>query len=113
MTTGAFIRVGFAAILAGAIFAPAIADETGFASMHSQARVGGKLCMTDHWHYGNGSGASKKAAQRDAISSWQNFTDFEYGRSWAFFRNAAERGISCSNSGGSVNCQVQARPCRR
>lgn len=113
MTTGALIRVGFAALLAGAVFAPAIANETGFASMHAQARVGGKLCMTDHWHYGNGTGPNKKAAQRAAISSWQDFTDFEYGRVWAFFRNAAGRGISCANSGGSVSCQVQARPCRR
>lgn len=113
MTTGAIVRVGFAAVLAGAIFAPAFANETGFASMHSQARVGGKLCMTDHWHYGNGSGANQKAAQREAIASWQSFTDFEYGRVWASFQNAAGRAVACSKGGASVSCQVEARPCRR
>lgn len=111
MKTGAIVRVGFAAVLAGAIFAPAFAYETGFANMHSQARVGGKMCMTDHWHYGSGSGPNQKAAIRDAISSWQSFTDFEYGRAWASFRNAISQKQSCSGSGGNISCQVEARPC--
>lgn len=111
MTTGAIIRVGFAAVLAGAIFAPALAYETGFANMHSQVRVGNKMCMTDHWHYGNGSGPNQKAAQREAISSWQSFTDFEYGSAWARFTNAAGRAVACSKGGANVSCQVEARPC--
>lgn len=114
MTIAFPFRVSLAAIVLGAGFAPALAQsETGFASMHNQARVGGKLCMTDHWHYGNGSGKTKALAQREAIGSWQSFTDFEYGSAWARFSNAAAKRISCSQSGGGFSCQVEARPCRR
>jgi hypothetical protein len=107
----ASVRFGLAMLVVGASV-PAQADQTGFASMHNQARVGGKMCMTDHWHYGNGSGSSKAAAQREAISSWQSFTDFEYGSDWARFSKAVGKRISCSQSGGGFSCQVEARPCR-
>jgi len=103
-------------VLAGALLSaghvPAFADQTGFASMHTQARVGGKMCMTDHYHYGSGTGATKAAAQRDAIGSWQSFTDFEYGSDWARFGKAVGKRMSCSQSGGGYSCQVEARPCR-
>jgi hypothetical protein len=107
-----FSGLGLAAALLGAAHAPAFADQTGFDSMHTQARVGGKMCMTDHYHYGNGTGATKAAAQRDAIGSWQSFTDFEYGSDWARFSKAVGKRISCSQSGGSFSCQIEARPCR-
>jgi hypothetical protein len=112
MTTGASFRVTLAALAFGVSLTPAFADQTGFADMHNQARVGGKMCMTDHWHYGNGNGSSKAAAQREAISSWQSFTDFEYGSDWARFSKAVAKRISCSQSGGGFSCQVEARPCR-
>lgn len=112
MKTGAYIRFGFVAVVLGASFAPSLAYETGFSNMHSQARVGNKMCMTDHTHYGNGTGATQAAAQREAIASWQSFTDFEYGSAWASFRNAAARGQSCSRGGGNISCSVEARPCR-
>ena len=112
MTTVA-IRLGFVAALAlGSAATAAVADVTGFDSMHTQARVGNKMCMTDHWHYGNGNGKTKALAQRDAISSWQSFTDFEYGSDWARFSKAVAKKISCSGSGSSYSCQVEARPCR-
>jgi predicted Fe-S protein YdhL (DUF1289 family) len=114
MKIAAALRVSLAAVLLGAGLTPALAQtETGFASMHNQARVGGKLCMTDHWHYGNGNGRTKAEAQRDAIGSWQSFTDFEYGSVWARFSNAAAKRVSCSQSGSGYSCQVEARPCRR
>jgi hypothetical protein len=114
MTTRASLRLSVAAIVFGAGLAPAMAQsDTGFASMHNQARVGGKLCMTDHWHYGDGNGRTKALAQRDAIGSWQSFTDFEYGSAWARFSNAVAKRVSCSQSGGRYSCQVEARPCRR
>ncbi|MGE0023097.1 MAG: hypothetical protein AB7S70_05625 [Hyphomicrobium sp.] len=100
------------AVAACAWIGPAWADQTGFADMHTQARVGGKMCMIDHWHYGNGEGRTKAAAQRDAIGSWQSFTDFEYGSDWARFNKAVAKKISCSQSGSGFSCQVEARPCR-
>jgi hypothetical protein len=110
--TGAMFRLGLAVIACGVGAVPALANETGFASMHNQARVGGKLCMTDHYHYGNGTGRTKALAQRAAIGSWQSFTDFEYGSSWARFNRAAGKRVSCSQSGAGFSCEVEARPCR-
>ena len=37
---------------------PAGAQDTGLAGMHSLRREGGKLCMSDHWHYGSSGGSS-------------------------------------------------------
>lgn len=93
---------------------PAMADDTGMAgAIHDLRRESGKLCQADHWHYGNGVGATKKLAVADAIGSWQDFTALEYGSDWARFQRAGSRNISCSNSGGgSVNCSIEARPCK-
>jgi hypothetical protein len=106
------ISFGLAGLMIAAVAAPAAADQTGFAAMHNMARVGGKMCMTDHYHYGSGQGANKKAAERAAIGSWQSFTDFEYGSDWARFSKAVGKRISCSQSSSGVDCQVEARPCR-
>lgn len=113
MVTGVRLGTGLAAIaLFGAGLTPAMADVTGLDAMHTQARVGNRMCMTDHWHYGSGSGATKAAAEREAIGSWQSFTDFEYGSDWARFSRAVAKRISCSQSAGGFSCQVEARPCR-
>lgn len=101
-----------AAALVAASAGAALADDTGFASMHDLRREKGRTCMSDHWHYGSGSGATKAAAQRDAISSWQSFTALEYGSDWASFARASGKRMSCSPSGGGVDCQIEARPCR-
>ncbi len=111
MTIGT-IRLTLAALAVGVVSTVANADVTGFDAMHTQARVGKKMCMTDHWHYGSGSGKTKELAQRDAIGSWQSFTDFEYGSDWARFSKAVAKKVSCSGSAGSFSCQVEARPCR-
>jgi hypothetical protein len=112
MTTRVGARLGLAAILISTAIGTASADDTGFASMHSQARVGGRMCMTDHYHYGNGTGRTKAAAERAAIQSWASFTDFEYGSDWARFGKAAGKRTSCSKSSAGYDCQVEARPCR-
>lgn len=112
MTACASFRLILAALMVSAGVAPAAADRTGFDAMHSQARVGNKVCMTEHYHYGSGSGSTKAAAQKDAIGSWQSFTDFEYGSDWARFSKAVAKRVSCSESGSGYSCQVEARPCR-
>ncbi len=112
MASSVSFRLGVMVVVLAAGIAPAMADQTGFAAMHNQARVGGKMCMTDHYHYGSGSGSTKAAAQKDAIASWQSFTDFEYGSDWARFSKAVGKRISCSKSTSGVDCQVEARPCR-
>lgn len=82
------------------------------ASMHSKVRVGGKLCFADHSHSGSSSGQrSRKAAELEAIRSWQDFTAWEYGRTWGSYSLAVGKSMSCS-AGGSWSCSVEARPCR-
>lgn len=89
------------------------AAETGLASMHALRREGGRLCMSDHWHYGSsGAQATRAAAQRAAIRSWQDFTDLEYGSSWARFGRGASRRMGCSRSSAGWSCDAEARPCR-
>lgn len=63
----------------------AVADETGFASMHSWRKERGIMCFADHFHSGSGNGQTKRAARRAAIKSWREFTALEYGSDWARF----------------------------
>ncbi|MEQ1578313.1 MAG: hypothetical protein ABL894_11735 [Hyphomicrobium sp.] len=96
------------ALLAG----PARADDNGLASVHDLRREKGRLCQVGHYHSGGGSGRTRKAAEADAIGSWQSFTAFEYGTDWARFSKAANRSISCSPSSSGYDCNVEARPCK-
>lgn len=79
---------------------------------HESRLEGGRVCYSEHAHYGSGSGNSRQAAERSAIGSWAGFTDFEYGSAWANFSKAAGKRMSCSQSGGSWSCSLEARPCR-
>ena len=90
-----------------------LADETGLASMHALRREAGRLCMSDHWHYGSSATErSKRTAQRSAIRSWQDFTDLEYGSNWARWSRARSKKIGCSRSDSGWSCNVEARPCK-
>lgn len=91
--------------------APAGADETGLASMHSWRLERGRTCMVDHFHYGNGEGRTKKQARDAAIKSWQEFAAFEYGTDWAHFRRAGSRSIGYSATTNGWSATVEARPC--
>ena len=79
---------------------------------HESRLEGGRVCYSEHAHYGSGSGNSRQAAERAAAGSWASFTDFEYGSVWANYAKAAGKNMSCSQSGGSWSCSVEARPCR-
>lgn len=99
--------------IAAAVVTPATADDTGFAYMHDMRREKGRMCFTDHWHFGSGSGRTRKAAEIDAIKSWADFTALEYGSDWARFSRAAGKSIKCTGgSGGGYDCQIDARPCK-
>lgn len=112
MSAFGMIKTAAAAALLIVSAAPAMADDTGFAYVHDLRKEKGRTCFTDHYHYGSGSGPTKAAAQKAAIGSWASFTDFEYGSDWARFSRAASKGITCSQGGGSFDCQIQARPCK-
>ena len=91
---------------------PALADDTGFASAHDLRREGGRLCQVGHYHSGGGAGRTRKAAELDAIKSWQSFTAFEYGSDWARFSKAASKSMRCSQSSNGYDCNVEARACK-
>jgi len=88
------------------------ADETGFASSHDLRKEGGRLCMADHFHSGQGAGATKSAATQAAIRSWAEFTDFEYGSSWARYSLAAGKSTHFTKEAKGWSAAVDARPCR-
>ena len=92
---------------------PVWSDATGLASMHDLRRERGRICMSDHWHYGtSGPQKSKSRARRSAIRSWASFVDLEYGSDWARWGRAGSKKAGCSRSSGSWNCDVEARPCK-
>ncbi|MGL4395905.1 MAG: hypothetical protein ACRCS9_05140 [Hyphomicrobium sp.] len=90
----------------------ALADETGFASMHTLRKEGGRLCMVDHFHSGTGAGRTKDAAKRAAINSWSSFTAFEYGSNWARFGRAANASAQYTKTETGWSATIDARPCR-
>jgi hypothetical protein len=86
-------------------------EETGIASIHSWVRMGHKTCLADHFHNGNGHGATRAQAERAAVRSWVDFTAWEYGGSWGRYSLAASKKMTCERS-GSWTCFLEARPCR-
>lgn len=94
----------------------AAAQGMGLAGIHDWVNVGKKVCMKDHFHHGSSMGmANRKTAEREAITSWQSFTAWEYGGAWGGFRMAESKSVKCSGADAnrSWGCQVSARPCRR
>jgi hypothetical protein len=107
-----FLLIAFLVTLAGGATTSATAQ--GLSELHAQVRKGSKICFADHFHEGYGSGQrSRKAAERAAIRSWEDFTSLEYGAVWGSFRLAESRGSNCTKSAGGWSCSVQARACRR
>lgn len=101
-----------AVVLATAAPSLVRADDTGFAYAHDLRREHGRLCMSDHWHSGSGSGRTKAAAQRAAIHSWANFTAFEYGSAWARYSRAASKSVRYTKESNGWGASVDARPCK-
>jgi len=102
-----------AVVMVSSFSVPVLSDSTGFASMHNLRKERGRLCMSDHWHYGtSGPQKSKSRARRAAIRSWASFTAMEYGTDWARWGRAKSKKAGCSRASGSWECSVEARPCR-
>ena len=113
MGTRAIFGMLAAGLAVATLAGPAMAEDTGLAtSLHETRAEGGRLCLVDHYHDGQGSGRSKSQAEGEAIKAWSSFTSFEYGSSWASFGNAAGKSMKCAGSGASWDCHVSARACR-
>ncbi len=102
-----------AVLATSGVAAAAPGVDTGMAgAIHDLRKEGKRVCIVGHYHYGSGTGGTKKRAEADAIASWASFTDLEYGSAWANFQKAANRRLSCSTGVGGFSCNVEARPCR-
>jgi hypothetical protein len=110
------------AVAAGAAllisFLPAVmpvqAQETGLAGIHEWVRKGPKTCLSSHFHSGNGSGKTKKNAEKAAIQSWTSFTIWEYGEPWGRWTLSESKSVNCDRAATSeFSCQVSSRPCIR
>jgi hypothetical protein len=108
------MRCAIASVVLAAFAAStgAIADDTGFAYTHDLRKEGGRLCMSDHYHSGSGSGRSKPAAQAAAARSWADFTNFEYGSAWARWSAAGGKSVRYTKDVSGWSADVDARPCR-
>ena len=95
-----------------ALASSAMADSTGFDGIHGKIRVGNRVCFDGHSHGGTGHGASRKAAEMQAIHSWYGYTAGEYGSDWANIHKAIHTSMRCGASSGGWTCDVEATPCR-
>lgn len=87
---------------------------TGAAVIHDLARMNGRYCFAGHVHYGSSSGAATQAkAKADAIESWYELVDLEYGGQWSSFAISAAKSVKCAQSGMAWGCEVHAIPCSR
>ena len=104
-----------AMMMIGAASSAAKADDTGFASIHDwKNEKGGRVCMSDHFHDGNGAGPTREAAEAAARSSWVSFTIFEYGTDWGSYKLAASPKMECGNASSQAwSCATSARPCKK
>ena len=92
----------------------AVADDTGFAGIHDwKKEKGNRICMSDHFHDGSGSGKTRAEAEDAAKRSWIEFTAFEYGTDWGSYKLAASQTSDCAEIGLKWTCQISARPCKR
>jgi hypothetical protein len=74
--------------------------------------VGRKTCMESHFHDGNGTGKTKKDAERAAIQSWESFTIWEYGSPWGRYTASESKRTTCDMAADKTfSCQVSSRPC--
>src|SRR5690606_42151275 len=90
----------------------AAAQAMGLDALHEQARVGNKVCMTEHEHYGEGTMPTRRPAQGAAIRARPDFTSFAYGRTWGGYRLAEGTRMECSQTGTAWPCTAYAPTCR-
>lgn len=113
------MRILTSAALAAAVIGwlgltPAVA---GLDKLHKQRVEGGRVCMSNHWHYkSSGAWPSRDMAHARVIQSWSRFTAAEYGAAWSDVRLAADVKLDCAATDTHRrtmwSCTLAARPCR-
>ena len=110
-----FAKASLSALVLAIAFAasPSAHAEDALAASHGLAKQGGRLCMVDHAHSGFGTGASKPAARAAAVKSWIDFTNLEYGRSWASYSASGSQKVTYTKEASGWGATVEGRPCKR
>jgi hypothetical protein len=112
MTLGQILKATIFAVAVAGGASTAMADSNGLDSIHTQVKVGRKICFADHSHNGSGSGATRAAAEYQAIDAWTQFTALEYGTDWAHINKAVKKSMTCNQVSAGWNCDVAATPCK-
>ena len=107
----AIITVATLAVFAAASI-PAVADDTGAATMHDLHKEGGRSCMVSHIHAGTGEGKTKAAAQSAAIKEWYSYTAGEYSSDWASWGKSAGKKVTYAKAATGWSSTVESRPCK-
>ena len=113
-----FCGAALSAVLLGAAVVVSDSNASGLSGLHEKARIGNKICMAGHLHYGqSGAWATREQAVAAAERSWGSFTALEYGDAWADYRLAASADMACetvSNDRGGIlwSCKAKASPCQ-
>ena len=103
-----------AALMVCASAGGAYAQQPEAIEFWDKVRVGSKLCLADHEHYGESpSWPSERGARIMAIKKWESFTTWEYGKAWGSYKLAVAKNMKCNSAGGRWVCGTTARPCRR
>jgi hypothetical protein len=110
--------LSLAAVIALPMAAHAAASRppvlSGAAVIHDLAKMGGRYCFAGHVHYGSSAGQPTQAkAKAEAILSWYELVDLEYGAQWSSYNISAAKKVSCLQSGQSWGCEIHAIPCSR
>lgn len=108
----------FATALVGLAVYGTAAGAAGLDGLHAKVRDGDRLCMADHFHYGNGGEwRTREQAVAAAARSWAQLVVLEYGSAWGAFSRAGSQEMTCTPTdddrrGILWNCESKARPCR-
>lgn len=110
--------LSLAAVIALPVAAQAAAGRppvlSGAAVIHDIAKMGGRYCFAGHVHYGSSTGQpTQMKAKAEAILSWYELVDLEYGKQWSSYNISAAKKVSCAQSGSGWGCEVHAIPCSR
>ena len=106
------LTIGIVCFLSVVGVSHVLADDTGMASSHSWRNEGNKTCFEEHSHAGDGEGRTKRVAKKAAIRVWREFTAWEYGTDWAYYRRASRKLVTYTKSANGWSARIEAWPCR-
>lgn len=109
----------YAVIAAAALALPLVMNASpAHAFNYGKKLPNGKTCRVvfgeTHLHGGDGTDASRAAAEARAIQRWSRFVSFEYGRKYGKWAAAEKQAMRCAHDTGKGvwRCRADAQPCK-